>query len=109
MDIFKLILSIFKSLINLLYNLMKNFNYFFKSVYENISFSHSKKLTINKMYEPLLKDKQMQIRKLNFTLSNIKIQTQKLEHEIKLIHMKNEALKRDVEILQNFIINKNNE
>ena len=109
MDIFKLILSIFKSLINLFYNLIKNFNSFFKSVYENIIFSHSKKLTINKIYEPLLKDKHMQIRKLNSTLSNIKIQTQKLEYEIKLIHMKNEALKKDLEILQNFIINNFNE
>lgn len=109
MDIFKLILSIFNSLINLFCNLIKNFNSFFKSVYENISFSHSKKLTINKMYEPLLKDKHMQIRKLNSTLSNIKLQTQKLEHEIKLIHMKNEVLKKDLEILQNFIINNFNE
>ncbi|KOA21307.1 hypothetical protein CLHOM_04370 [Clostridium homopropionicum DSM 5847] len=109
MDIFRLILSIFKSFINLFFNFIKSCNCFFKNIYENISFSHSKKITINKMYEPLLKDKHMQIRQLNSKLSNVKTQTQKLDSELKLIHLKNETLKRDVEILQNLIINNFNE
>jgi len=109
MDIFRLILSIFKSFINLFYNLVKSCNSFIKNIYENISFSQSKKSTINKMYEPLIKDKHIQIRHLNSKLSAIKKQTLKLDSEIKLIHIKNENFKKDVEILQNLIIKNFNE